>query len=501
MQKLYEERSGRAARGEQVINSNLVDLFAKKDGRVTEVYEVKTGVGTPDAIHRDLFADILRSRKGKAFECHEFAANARRGIAPPGHPSKIRTALQACQKCQPVANWPGRGASMMATLLKGNGLSISRLKAARLAAANKRALVKSSGHRPSLWEHVKFVWCWLASGFNWLKSCAIFILGAVAFIVIGTLMWQEITRNIIAVAPISVPKSLESNGYTAVVAAHRLRGALNKIIMDLQSMTSEPDVDTQDDLPEIVVPVTGLSLDALADSFRAFLGRNSRINLAGDITLADSKLWLHLRLNGKDFYASVAGVELERADDLYAKAAQAVLLETNPYILAASLSESDPIKSLEIAKWIITVRPEQDPNQPLAHNLIGEILREGHKFDAAIAEYRKARDLAPGDELYHYNLGLALSAQKNTKDAIAEYRNAIRLDSSDADAHVGLGNALREQGKTDEAIAECQTALKLDFSNADAHRALRLALEQQGQRATAQAELDIANALEHAPIP
>lgn len=45
MQKLYEERSGRAARGEQVINSNLVDLFAKKDGRVTEVYEVKTGVG------------------------------------------------------------------------------------------------------------------------------------------------------------------------------------------------------------------------------------------------------------------------------------------------------------------------------------------------------------------------------------------------------------------------------------------------------------------------
>ena len=34
---------------------------------------------------------------------------ARRGIAPPRHPSKMRTALQACQKCQPVAVWAGRG--------------------------------------------------------------------------------------------------------------------------------------------------------------------------------------------------------------------------------------------------------------------------------------------------------------------------------------------------------------------------------------------------------
>jgi hypothetical protein len=33
---------------------------------------------------------------------------ARRGIAPSRHPSKKRTALQACQKCQPAAIWAGR---------------------------------------------------------------------------------------------------------------------------------------------------------------------------------------------------------------------------------------------------------------------------------------------------------------------------------------------------------------------------------------------------------
>ena len=31
--------------GEQILNSNLVDLYVRKGGHVTEVYEVKTGLG------------------------------------------------------------------------------------------------------------------------------------------------------------------------------------------------------------------------------------------------------------------------------------------------------------------------------------------------------------------------------------------------------------------------------------------------------------------------
>lgn len=45
VQKLYEERTARLSRGEKVFNSNLIDLFVKKDGALSEVYEVKTGAG------------------------------------------------------------------------------------------------------------------------------------------------------------------------------------------------------------------------------------------------------------------------------------------------------------------------------------------------------------------------------------------------------------------------------------------------------------------------
>ncbi len=42
---LYEERNACVALGEEVFNSALIDLFVKKNGVVSEVYEVKTGVG------------------------------------------------------------------------------------------------------------------------------------------------------------------------------------------------------------------------------------------------------------------------------------------------------------------------------------------------------------------------------------------------------------------------------------------------------------------------
>lgn len=45
VQKLYDDRTDRLAPGEKVFNSTLIDLFVKKNGVLSEVYEVKTGVG------------------------------------------------------------------------------------------------------------------------------------------------------------------------------------------------------------------------------------------------------------------------------------------------------------------------------------------------------------------------------------------------------------------------------------------------------------------------
>lgn len=44
VQKLYDHRNARCAPGEEVFNSLLMDLYVKARGKLTEVYEVKTGV-------------------------------------------------------------------------------------------------------------------------------------------------------------------------------------------------------------------------------------------------------------------------------------------------------------------------------------------------------------------------------------------------------------------------------------------------------------------------
>jgi tetratricopeptide (TPR) repeat protein len=327
----------------------------------------------------------------------------------------------------------------------------SRLKAARLAAA--RARHKPSDTTRTAWEVAELYW----ARFVTLTKNGVGILAAGFALYIA---WESVTRKVISIAPISVPKVLATNGYTSDVAAQRLQSALNDIVKVAHSVKKGgPDVAMQADLPGIVVPSTGVSIEVLASYIRSFFRNESRWNVSGEITIVEKKLWLHLRMNGRDLYATAAGGDPEHPDALFGQAAQKVLEKTNPYILAASLSKIDPIRSLEIAKRLISDRPVRDPSVSLAHNLIGLILRDQGKIDGAIAEYRKATELDPDFGLAHRNLGLALGNQKKYGEAIAECQKAIKLDPHPEGAHAAMCNLLSDMHTFDAANIECDTAI------------------------------------------
>jgi tetratricopeptide (TPR) repeat protein len=238
-----------------------------------------------------------------------------------------------------------------------------------------------------------------------------------------------------------------------------------------------------------VVPTIGLSLETIAADIRTFFHIPGRWNISGELTIAQEQLRLRLRMNGQDFYRSPNGVDPERPDDLLTPAAETVFELVDPYIAAASLSESDPGKCLEKARGIIADRPERDPIVPWAHNLAGGILRDHqHKTDDAIAEFQKASNLDPHNATFHSNLGLGLSDQHKTGEAIAEFRKAIELDPRFAVPHNGLGFALTNQHKTDEAIAEYRKAIELDPRDALPHHNLAIILRAQGKTKEADAE-------------
>lgn len=275
------------------------------------------------------------------------------------------------------------------------------------------------------------------------------------------------------IAPISVPRMLAEGGYTADVAAQRLHYALNKVdaLNKVEDPLSNENVRVgpvnsvvQTDLPNIVIPTIGLSLETVAANIRIFFPIAKRWiakrwNISGELTMAEERLWLRLRMNGEDFYTSPNGVDQEHSDDLLAPAAEKVSEQI--------LLDSGTLTPLQIVRRIIAVGPETDPSVKRAHNDAGNILLAQGKTEEAIAEYRKAIEFDPLYAWPHNNLGYAFSGQGKTEDAIAEYCKAIELDPSLEKPHNNLDYALREQGKTDGADAECRKAKELGAKHAD----------------------------------
>jgi tetratricopeptide (TPR) repeat protein len=334
-------------------------------------------------------------------------------------------------------------------------LSLSRIKAARLAAVRARHIAQPADKKRTAWEVAELYWNRFATLAR--TGVAVLVAGFALYI-----LWQSIFQKIISIAPISVPKNLADGGYTSDVAAERLQSVLNDIVARAHSMRGGPEVASQSDLPSIVVPSTALSTEAIAAQIRRFLDVNSRWNVSGEITVVDKKLWVRLRMNGRNLYASAAGGDPEHPDDPFAQAAQKIFEDADPYILAASQRESDPSKSLELAKRIISDRPKTDPSVSWAHNLIGGILLDQGQTDDAIHEYQIALELDPYSAVYHNNLGYALTIQHMINEGMREFSKAVDLDPHLMSAHVALCSYLRNQQNQrmlTKAATECYIAM------------------------------------------
>jgi Flp pilus assembly protein TadD len=76
--------------------------------------------------------------------------------------------------------------------------------------------------------------------------------------------------------------------------------------------------------------------------------------------------------------------------------------------------------------------------------------------------------LKPEDPQAHNNLGNALSEQGNLEEAMKHYREALQLNADNPEAHFNLAIALLRQGQREEAVAHLKEALRLkpDYSQA-----------------------------------
>lgn len=137
------------------------------------------------------------------------------------------------------------------------------------------------------------------------------------------------------------------------------------------------------------------------------------------------------------------------------------------------------------------------PDEVSLHAARAHLARSLDDNATAIAEYRKAVALAPGDAELHFNLGEAIHAhQKNVDEAIAEYRKALELDAGLTPARVNLGKALAEKGLFGEAKALLSAATKDTLADAEVHYNLGVILMAEGAVGAAATEFQRALAID-----
>jgi tetratricopeptide (TPR) repeat protein len=118
----------------------------------------------------------------------------------------------------------------------------------------------------------------------------------------------------------------------------------------------------------------------------------------------------------------------------------------------------------------------RNPAAWMAHNNLGNLLREAGELDAARGHFEAALRVRPDLHRVHNNLANVLRAQRQPAEAERHYRRAIELRPDYVEAHNNLGSLLRQAGRPAEAKPHLFAAILADPMHADARNNLGMTL-------------------------
>jgi tetratricopeptide (TPR) repeat protein len=116
------------------------------------------------------------------------------------------------------------------------------------------------------------------------------------------------------------------------------------------------------------------------------------------------------------------------------------------------------------------------PDYVDALNNLGALLVDQGRIDEAITRYREALRLWPGLIPVHFNLGKALAKQGQFDQAVAQFERILEINDQYVSAYNALGNTLVRTSRVDDGIERYRQALAVDPNYAEAHNGLAVAL-------------------------
>ena len=114
----------------------------------------------------------------------------------------------------------------------------------------------------------------------------------------------------------------------------------------------------------------------------------------------------------------------------------------------------------------------RNPGAWMAHNNLGNLLREAGRLEEAVGHFEAALRQRPDLAKAHYNLANCLRSLKRPREAVEHYRRALAIEPAYAEAHSNLGLVLREAGQPQAALPHGLEAVRLDPELGDARNNL-----------------------------
>lgn len=311
-------------------------------------------------------------------------------------------------------------------------------------------------------------------------------------------VYREVTRDVLIIDPITVPKQFEEAGLTPQVMANRLGDRLQEIERSTQTSMKKDVMGALGEetaIPEVEIPGTKLGLKTIVDVGRSIFGRHPK-HLGGDVVFpvkgtetgvesGSIKNPVNLTVYFVQERGSHSLNEAANGNDipgLVDKLAELALRQVNPYVLAAYYDDHKKTALAESTAEAITQDASQDKlHKTAAFDLWCIALEDEGKYDEAIAKCIKAVELDPKDKYAYGNWGMALEAEGKHIEAIAKWTKVIELDPKDDLAYDTLGSALLDQGRHEEAIAMYAKAVKLNPKDSAAYDNWGIALRYEGK--------------------
>ena len=123
-----------------------------------------------------------------------------------------------------------------------------------------------------------------------------------------------------------------------------------------------------------------------------------------------------------------------------------------------------------------------NPNYPDAHQMYGYYLAAMRRFDDALAQMQRAKELDPASLSKLAGIGEILNYMGRTDEAKEQYEKCLEMDPNSGFAHWSLGNVYLHKRMYDEAITQYKKSIPLSGTSPDEPSTLAYAYAKSGKR-------------------